>query len=107
SRCAFGVCGCGVCCGWRFAASPPSAPQVSYRATARDTWRRKLVRLLECGRRQKAQHTTHIVGEIVMAIARMLDRILAAPMRAPLKQTQLANKARVIGQPREPTREHG
>src|SRR5262249_21155460 len=41
----------------------PPAPQVSNRATADDNWRSKLVRLLECGRRQKAQHTTHnVVG---------------------------------------------
>src|SRR5262249_25517346 len=60
----------------------------------------KLVRLLECGRRQKAQHTTHNVGIIVVTVARVLDRVLAASMRAPLKQTQLVNEPRIVGQPR-------
>src|SRR5215471_3820058 len=89
-----------VSCCSPFDDSTPPAPQMSNRATADDNWRSKLVRLLECGRRQKAQHTTHNVGMIVVTVARVLDRVLAASMRAPLKQTQLANEPRIVGQPR-------
>src|SRR5262249_14528770 len=43
---------------------------------------------------------------IVVTIARVLDRVLAASMRAPLKQAQLANEPRIVGQPRQTAREH-
>src|SRR5262249_16503227 len=76
------------------------------RASTGDDRRSKLVRLLECRRRQKAQHTTHNVGMIVVPVARVLDRVLTAPMRAPLKQTQLANEPRIVGQPRQTAREY-
>ena len=84
-------------CFRRFMCSPfPNsalpAPQRTNRATAEDNRRSKLIRLLECGRRQKAQHTTHDVGMIVVTVARVLDRVLAAAMRAPLKQAKLANE---------------
>src|SRR5262249_3014906 len=82
------------------------APQVSNRATADDNWRSKLVRLLECGRRQKAQHTTHNVGMIVVTIARVLDGVFAGTMRAPLKQTQLANEPRIVGRAHPAAREY-
>src|SRR5262249_20833453 len=93
-----------VSCCSPFDDSTPPAPQVSNRATA--DWRSKLVRLLECGRRQKAQHTTHNVGMIVVTIARVLDGVFAGTMRAPLKQAKLANEPRIVGQPRQTAREH-
>jgi hypothetical protein len=36
---------------------------------------------------------------IVVTIARVLDGVFAGTMRAPLKQTQLANEPRIVGQP--------
>src|SRR6516165_9263852 len=95
-----------VSCCSPFDDSTPPAPQVGNRATADDNRRSKLVRLLECGRRQKAQHTTHNVGMIVVTVARVLDRVLAASMRAPLEQAQLANEPRIVGQPRQTARDH-
>src|SRR5262249_16579778 len=95
-----------VSCCSPFDDSTPPAPQVSNRATADDNWRSKLVRLLECGQRQKAQHTTHNVGMIVVTIARVLDGVFAGTMRAPLKQAKLANEPRIVGQPRQTAREH-
>src|SRR5262249_6967393 len=84
-----------VSCCSPFDDSTPPAPQVSNRATADDNWRR-----------QKAQHTTHNVGMIVVTIARVLDGVFAASMRAPLKQAKLANEPRIVGQPRQTAREH-
>ena len=81
-----------VSCCSPFDDSTPPAPQGGNRTTADDNRRSKLVRLLECGRRQKAQHTTHNVGIIVVTVARVLDRVLAASMRAPLKEAKLANE---------------
>jgi hypothetical protein len=43
---------------------------------------------------------------IVVTIARVLDGVLAASMRAPLEQAQLANEPRIVGQPRQTAREH-
>src|SRR5262249_54574961 len=84
-----------VSCCSPFDDSTPPAPQVSNRATADDNWRR-----------QKAQHTTHNVGMIVVTIARVLDGVFAASMLAPLKQAKLANEPRIVGQPRQTAREH-
>src|SRR5262249_3063585 len=44
---------------------------------------------------------------VVMTSAAMIDSIPPAPMRAPLKQAKLANKARMIRQPRQAAREYG
>ena len=74
--------------------------------TASDDRRRSHRRLLESGWREKTEHATHNVREVVMTIARMLDRILAASVSAPFEQTKLASEASVIGQPRQTAREH-
>jgi hypothetical protein len=47
--------------------------------------RRNHRRLLVHGRREKVEHAADDVREIIVTIARMLDRILAASMRAPLE----------------------
>src|SRR5262249_20853399 len=95
-----------VSCCSPFDDSTPPAPQVSNRATADDNRRSKLVRLLECGRRQKAQHTTHNVGMIVVTIARVLDGVFGGTMRAPLKQAKLAHQAVTVAKPSQTAREH-
>src|SRR5262249_30780978 len=64
-------------------------------------------RLFEGWRREQAEHAAHNVCMVVMTSAAMIDSIPPAPMRAPLKQAKLANKARMIRQPRQAAREYG
>src|SRR5262249_61523661 len=89
---------------WVAAAPAEAGPAGEVARPARHERQRGLELGHAC-RPQKVKHTAHDVGVVVMAVAGMLDRVLAAPMRAPLKQAQLANNPPMIGHAYKSARE--